>query len=486
MKQKVVNSTATRREKKSASFAVRWCLVLSAVLLFLEGCASVPMPELGQIYSDAARHHGPGRNPVIVIPGILGSRLLDGDSGKLVWGAFGSDSVSPNSLSGARLLAHPMGAGPLDHLRDGITAPSALDRARFQLIGLPVDLAAYASLLGTLGAGGYLDNSFRAVDYGTDHYTCFQFPYDWRRDNIENARRLHFFILDKKKEVEAEHLRRFGRSGVPVKFDIVAHSMGGLITRYMLMYGGQEPASDGSPPPLTWEGSRHVEKVILVGTPNDGSLAALQQLVQGFRPAPILPLYDPALLGTMPSIYQLLPDPRLQPVVDMTTGRTLDYLDPETWERQGWGLASPDADEVLRKILLSEPDAARRKDIALAHLRKSLARARAFRAALARPHTLPSGLQMQLYAGDAAGTVSAMTLGKNGELTASAFAPGDGTVLRSSALYDLRTPRQQNQTVQTPIPWSKVMFLHRDHLGLTQDPTFADNVLYTLLLSPNP
>jgi len=292
--------------------------------------------------------------------------------------------------------------------------------------------------------------------------------------------------LKKKKEVETENLRRFGRSGAPVKFDIVAHSMGGLLTRYMLMYGGEEPGPDGSPPALTWEGARNVEKVLLVGTPNDGSLAALQQLVGGFRPAPIFPKYQPELLGTMPAVYQLLPDPKIQPVVDQATGKPLDYLDPETWERHGWGLASPGADKVLKKILPHEPDAARRREIAREHLRKSLVRARAFRAALARPHRLPPGLYVSLYTGDAIGTASALKLLENGKLVATAFAPGDGTVLRSSALYDLRTPQQLNQTVRSPIPWSDVMFLHRDHLGLTKDPTFADNVLYTLLLSPKP
>lgn len=62
--------------------------------------------------------------------------------------------------------------------------------------------------------------------------------------------------------------------------------------------------------------------------------------------------------------------------------------------------------------------------------------------------------------------------------------PGDGTPRRSSALYDLRTPQEQNQPVRSPIPWSDVMFLHRDDLGLTQEPTFADNILFTRLFSP--
>lgn len=169
-------------------------LLVLTVSWVLVGCATVPMPDLGTIYSEAANDHGLGRNPVIVIPGILGSQLVDGDSGKVVWGAFGSGGVSPSSPAGTRLLALPVGDEKLVNLRDHVTAPTSLDRARLRLMGLPIDLVAYANLLGVLGAGGYLDASFQRVDYGADHYTCFQFPYDWRSDNIESARLLGEFI----------------------------------------------------------------------------------------------------------------------------------------------------------------------------------------------------------------------------------------------------------------------------------------------------
>jgi hypothetical protein len=36
----------------------------------------------------------------------------------------------------------------------------------------------------------------------------------------------------------------------------------------------------------------------------------------------------------------------------------------------------------------------------------------------------------------------------------------------------------------TPIKWSSVNFLFTDHLGLTKDPAFTDNVLYLLLEAP--
>ena len=64
-------------------------------------------------------------------------------------------------------------------------------------------------------------------------------------------------------------------------------------------------------------------------------------------------------------------------------------------------------------------------------------------------------------------------------------APGDGTVLRSSALLDERVGGTWMPHLVTPIDWSRVTFLFTDHLGLTKDPAFADNVLYMLLEEPD-
>ena len=58
------------------------------------------------------------------------------------------------------------------------------------------------------------------------------------------------------------------------------------------------------------------------------------------------------------------------------------------------------------------------------------------------------------------------------------------SVLRSSALLDERVGQEWTPFVKTPIAWSQVHFLSRDHLGITKDPQFADNVLYLLLDSP--
>ena len=38
--------------------------------------------------------------------------------------------------------------------------------------------------------------------------------------------------------------------------------------------------------------------------------------------------------------------------------------------------------------------------------------------------------------------------------------------------------------LRSPIRFSGVMFLFSDHLGMTKDPAFSDNVLYILLEQP--
>ena len=57
---------------------------------FLMACTSIARrPDLGHLYDSLAQTKAPYRNPIIVIPGMLGSRLVQQTSGRIVWGAFG-------------------------------------------------------------------------------------------------------------------------------------------------------------------------------------------------------------------------------------------------------------------------------------------------------------------------------------------------------------------------------------------------------------
>ena len=95
----------------SRSHALSTALVLA---VFGMACAlRQPETELALLYNPAAQHHSPDRNPIIAIPGLLGSRLRDIPSGVSVWGAFVRGAADPTSTEGARLIALPVRDGQL-------------------------------------------------------------------------------------------------------------------------------------------------------------------------------------------------------------------------------------------------------------------------------------------------------------------------------------------------------------------------------------
>jgi len=209
--------------------------------------------------------------------------------------------------------------------------------------------------------------------------------------------------------------------------------------------------------------------------------------VRGDQLAPLLPKYPPALIGTFPSAYQLLPRARHGAAAwDGDAEQPVDLLDPRVWERLGWGLAAPDQDKVLRLLLPGAPTAAERRRLALALQRRMLARAAAFHAALDTPAAAPERLELFLVAGDSEPTPRRVSVSASGELRIVAWGPGDGTVLRASALLDERMALGFRPQVVTPIPWQSILFLPEDHLGVTRSLVFQDNVLFWLLEAPRP
>lgn len=472
--------------RHGSGILVRVILSLASIWAFAlttGACSSSKPPNIRDIYNRSAKGFDQNRNPVIVIPGVLGSRLEDAASQKTVWGAFGGRGVNVKQAADQRLFALPMDPKlSFDQLTDDVEPAGVLDRIRMRIVGLPLQLKAYHQILMTLGVGGYRDDTISDIDYGENHFTCFQFDYDWRRDNVENAHRLADFIEEKQAYVQAEMERLYPEREEPIKFDIIAHSMGGLLTRYFLRYGTADLPADGTLPEVTWAGAEHVEKVVVIGTPNAGAVDALMQLVEGRKFGPMTPRYEASLLATFPSAYQLLPRVRHKPLVD-DRGQALDFMDPELWRQHGWGIFNSNQEGVLAALL---PDVATPEDrlnIAEDHLRKGLARAQHLHAALDQPAQPPPDIDLYLIAGDSEATPKTVVAGTAG-LKIKETAHGDGTVLRSSALMDERIGQVWTPVLQSPISWSHVTFLFDDHLGLTQNPVFTDNLLYLLLEEP--
>jgi pimeloyl-ACP methyl ester carboxylesterase len=111
----------------------------------------------------------------------------------------------------------------------------------------------------------------------------YEFPYDWRRDNVVSARRLRDLV-------ERQLPRWCDYSGARnAKVILIAHSMGGLVCRYYLE---------------VLEGWRDCRALITFGTPFRGSVHALEFLSNGYKKL-FVDLTE--VMRSFPSVYQLLP-----------------------------------------------------------------------------------------------------------------------------------------------------------------------------------
>lgn len=447
-------------------------IVCLASALLLPSCVHRESVDFERLYGDALREHSRQVNPVIVIPGILGSRLKDRITGEMVWGEGKTSRAN---------LALPLNTGfSVSEMTPRAVPDGALDTLKFRVLGLPVQQKAYAGILRTLGTAGYIDEDYgpASVNWGKDHFTCFQFSYDWRLSNVQNAQRLHEFIEEKKAYIQKRSREIFGAERKNLKFDIVAHSMGGLLARYYLRYGTQPLPRDGSQPRLTWAGAQNVDQLIMVGTSNSGSISAFQDLQKGqsFVPdwqrallAVDLPNFDREVIGTYPSIYELLPRPRHEALIDDADDQPVDLYDAALWENQKWGM-------FATARAASDPAQVRM------HMQRNLKHARQFHRAIDRTVKTPAGLSIRAIVGDSIKTRRQIKVNlKTGELIENDYAPGDGIVLRSSVLADERIGGTWRPKLKSPIDFTSQLFLPEEHLKLTTSATFTDNVLHYLL-----
>ena len=105
-------------------------------------------PDLAVLYNESARHHSPDRNPIIVIPGILGSRLLYTPNGTVAWGAFESGAADPSDPDGARIIALPIGKQDrLSQIYDDVKPTGVLERLHINFAGISLNIQAYAGIL---------------------------------------------------------------------------------------------------------------------------------------------------------------------------------------------------------------------------------------------------------------------------------------------------------------------------------------------------
>lgn len=427
-------------------------------------------------------YEGVLRNPVIVIHGFLGAKLQD-TTGKEVWGTF---SAYPPNAKELRLMAHPMAIGkPLSELKGTTVAYSMLEHVNIKVLGFSFSVSGYSHLIDILHDCGYSSED-RALPAGRNFYSQFIFYYDWRRDLQENAARLHEFIMLKKSYLQRHYRRLYGIEDYDVQFDLVAHSMGGLISRYYLRYGNQDLPEDGSMPKPDWGGSKHVDKVIIIATPNAGYADTVTEMVNGLQLAPGAPVYPPALLGTFPSYYQMLPQPILQALSwkNKQDREPIDIFSPQTWLELKWGLVDPQQDAILQILLPEVKNTSQRRKIAFDHLQKCLARAELFTKAMIRkmPPT-PKDVMAGLFVGDAVNTVRKLEIDREtGKIAISEYDAGDGKVLAASARFDDVSQKTWHPFINSAVNWNMMIHIKAAHMGIMSSPEFAHNLRAYLLL----
>lgn len=232
------------------------------------------------------------RDAVIVIPGIMGSELVDAATGTPLWGL---------ADVGWYLRAWLSGSG-LDNLRvtDEERAGTARRIRPTRLLRFP----AFAPMLRGFEPYTALIQGLRQVV--PDPAAIAPFPYDWRLPAVHNARHLA--------DVAERHLRfwRAHRHGSrSARLILVAHSLGGLVTRYFSAVLG---------------GRHDVRLIITFGTPFRGSVKAAQILATGRgAPVPLPRRRLRHLVSTMPGLHDLLPT--YPCVADGTVARRLTAAD---------------------------------------------------------------------------------------------------------------------------------------------------------------
>lgn len=355
------------------------------ILLCLAAFAQTALPQ-----APAAPAVLTGKDPIIVIPGITGSELINRNTGRAAW--FKTTRAKDDDV---RL---PMSAN-LARNSDNLIAGDIIREIRFSRL-LP-ELEIYAKLIESLQTtGGYREAKWATATKADATDTFFIFSYDWRRDNVENARLLIQRIETLK--------RRLGKPNM--KFNVVAHSMGGLISRYAAMYGNADiPA--GKPRP-TWAGAKHLNKIFLVGTPNEGSLLSFKALLNGVSyigggiKLPFVQDLTRFDVFTIPSIFQLLPHEGSMLAYDEELKRlNIDIYDPNAWEEYDWAIWKDK--DFTKKFSPAEQRNARPYFLA------ALARAKRFQEALNATSTTKVPVSFYLMGAQCKDTATAMVLRRN-------------------------------------------------------------------------
>ncbi|HKP83578.1 MAG TPA: hypothetical protein VJT69_16215 [Pyrinomonadaceae bacterium] len=431
-------------------------ILFSLIVLSLVSSACISArrtPNLEHIFATAKARTG--KRPVIVIPGILGSELINPKTGETVW-----PSAFRTSQEGLPI------SPDLSANHDDLVPGKIIETVKLARV-LP-EVYVYRDLLEALRRyAGYREGDWENPGAGDYQDTFYVFPYDWRQDNVRNAREL----VRRIERLKSRLLRP------DLKFNVVAHSMGGLIARYAAMYGDADLPEGDTPIQPTWLGAAHISKIVMIGGPNEGSADAFATLIEGYsiteglrRRVPLLNKLTAEDAVSAPSLFQLMPHRGAVKFLDENLqALAIDLYDVEVWKRYGWS------------VIYSSPDFRRRYEGAAgtdgktdeldAYLAATLRRAQRFQQALDAVDDSNSPIVLLAIGGDCEETLSAplilrdekrnrwLTLTRPREFRTSSgakiskkqatdamYAPGDGRVTRTSLLGETLFKHRDTQT----------------------------------------
>lgn len=293
--------------------------------------------------------------PLVLVPGVTGSRLCDREAGEVVFGR-GRSFLFPRD-GGYRIAPRLDGT-------DGLVPCGVIRRVDLAWIRKPV----YQPVVDVARRLGY-----RLGDLASPRPedTLFLFAYDWRRDNVSGARRLAALL---------EGVRR-ARGSDRLAVDLLCQSNGAHVCRWFAKYRDLDPdaAESGDGPATRLE----VGKLVLVGASNGGALRILREMNRGRRYLPwVGRVFRPEVFFPMHALYEDLPHQDADLFVDATgEAVAVDLYDAASWERYGWSIFDP---ATARRVARRDAEA-RFGTVAerSAFLRDVLAAARRFQRLLA-------------------------------------------------------------------------------------------------------
>ncbi len=449
---------------------MRYLMLL--IVLLLSGCQVSKKPDLAELYQQHGTDHSD--TPLILIHGTMGSKLRLIDNLVEVW----PGRLNQLIFSNYKNLANPINF-------DGRSLAASKIES-YEIFNSYSGLSIYDDIIDTLVKfGDYQLNVLPTpAKPGKNLYI---FHYDWRQGNVHNAKQLSVFIG----QVLSKHPQH-------TKVDVVAHSMGGLILRYYQRFGDQDVLDSLEHltvnNPYSKAGS--IRHAVFLGTPQLGSVKSIKRLQQGFdfnlRNIPV------EVQITMPSVYQLLPHPQSHSMVDSQgTPVDINIFDVDFWQQHKFSIFNPEVQNRIIKHAQDEDSGQAEVATLKTFFAYQLKRAELFWQALSPAYEVEHE-GFIIMGGDCKKTLSKLIveqsdtgliltdeLNSKDDLSTRSlrksilFEPGDGQVSKSSLMgqiHDAKTHRT-TRTIKIKYP----VFVCEEHLKLTQNLTFQDNLLHILL-----